>query len=130
MTELKPGMRIKANDPRQAARLLTIVRVEGRFVYATGRAGIESRIQACRVYTDGKQRRTGFSLVGGRLEPALVHLLVTTRHPETYMLVNEADGTRWRGGPDGSWHRDDELGAPAASTSQRGPDGSPFGLST
>lgn len=63
MAALQVGHRIKDNDPRQGARVLTIERVEGRFVYARTSRGLECRIQACRIYTDGKPRRTGFALL-------------------------------------------------------------------
>jgi hypothetical protein len=37
-------------------------------------------------------------------EPPVVELVVLTRHPEHYRLVNEADGTQWRH-RDGHWNR-------------------------
>lgn len=36
----------------------------------------------------------------------LTHLQVHTRHPQDYVLVNEQDGTRWRGTADGRWVSD------------------------
>lgn len=35
----------------------------------------------------------------------LIRLEVSTYHPEDYVLVNERDGTRWRGTHDGRWKR-------------------------
>lgn len=35
----------------------------------------------------------------------LVEARVTTRHPEHYRLVNEADGTEWRMTSEGSWEQ-------------------------
>lgn len=48
----------------------------------------------------------------------LVQLPVTTRHPWDYVLINEADGTRWRGTADGSWRADDK-GSSGPTTAQR-----------
>jgi hypothetical protein len=59
---LKIGDRIADNDPRMAPRVLTITTMDERYVFAAAR-GQETRIQRRNVYTDGKQRRTGFSLV-------------------------------------------------------------------
>jgi hypothetical protein len=36
-------------------------------------------------------------------EAPMVMASVTTRHPENYLLVNEADDTRWRMNEDGEW---------------------------
>lgn len=41
-----------------------------------------------------------------RDDPTLVTLTVRTRHPRDYVLVNEADGTRWRGTEGGHWAAD------------------------
>lgn len=38
-------------------------------------------------------------------------LRVTTRHPQDYVLVNEADGTRWRGNEHGAWQAEPIAGA-------------------
>ncbi len=38
----------------------------------------------------------------------LTVLHVSTRHPQDYVLHNEADGTRWRGTADGGWSREVE----------------------
>jgi hypothetical protein len=40
------------------------------------------------------------------LDP-LHEMRVTTRRPETYVLVDEKTGQRWRGSPDG-WVRDSQ----------------------
>jgi hypothetical protein len=39
----------------------------------------------------------------------LVRLVTETRHPETYVLINEQDNTRWRGTRDGRWVPDDRA---------------------
>lgn len=36
----------------------------------------------------------------------LTELLVNTYHPEDYVLINEADGSVWRGRADGTWKRE------------------------
>lgn len=59
---LKLGDRISDNDPRMTPRVLTIQRMTERHVYATSHSGIWARISRARIYTDGKPRRTGFSL--------------------------------------------------------------------
>jgi hypothetical protein len=61
MAELKPGDRIKDNDPRMD-RVLSVARVSAEYVYANW-AGRESRIRKDRIYTDGKPRRSGFSVI-------------------------------------------------------------------
>ena len=47
------------------------------------------------------------ALFGIEAEQAVdpVEAKVTTRHPENYRLVNEADGSEWRMARDGSWKR-------------------------
>jgi hypothetical protein len=63
--ELKVGDRIKDNDPRQEGRVLTITEVSPTRVRAT-REGPFPKVSILkeRIHTDGKPRRTGFSLVG------------------------------------------------------------------
>lgn len=39
------------------------------------------------------------------MKDKLTNLNVRTRHPETYILFNEDDGTRWRGTAEGLWVR-------------------------
>lgn len=36
----------------------------------------------------------------------IVELDVATRHPEDYLLINEKDGSRWRGTTSGTWVRE------------------------
>lgn len=43
----------------------------------------------------------------------ITQLHVNTTHPQDYVLVNERDGTRWRGTIDGRWVRDDVPVNPA-----------------
>lgn len=42
-----------------------------------------------------------------RVPASCVLLKVITSHPQDYVLVNEADGTRWRGTAEGGWVADD-----------------------
>lgn len=62
---INPGMKIKDNDPRMTNRILIVEEVSGRFVYC--RNTIPSfpkvRISKNRIFTDGKPRRYGFSVV-------------------------------------------------------------------
>lgn len=61
--DLKPGDRIRDNDPRFPDRVLTITALTERYVWAVTASGRESHIQRRFVHTDGKPRRTGFSLM-------------------------------------------------------------------
>lgn len=99
------GMRIRDNDPRGTKRVLTVVRVDKRYAYASGPNGAKTRILLARIFADAKERRTGFTVMSGQKarEPDLVSLTITTKHPQDYVLLNEADGTRWRGTLDGGW---------------------------
>jgi hypothetical protein len=36
----------------------------------------------------------------------VTRLTVLTRHPQAYVLIDEQDGTRWRGTAEGRWVRD------------------------
>lgn len=64
---LRIGLEIVDNDPRMGSRTLEISKVEGNYLFAKRRtrAGLDSReirILKRRVYTDGKPRKSGFSL--------------------------------------------------------------------
>jgi hypothetical protein len=63
MTELQVGQRIKDNDPRVAGRTLIIASMDNGYVTATNVRGQPVRILRNRIYTDDKQRRTGFSVI-------------------------------------------------------------------
>jgi hypothetical protein len=60
--ELKVGDKIKDNDPRSSYRVLTITEILPNGVRAAF-AGRLSTILRRRIYTDGKPRRSGFSLL-------------------------------------------------------------------
>lgn len=65
---MKIGNTIKDNDPRMTGRRLEITALSDTHAFAkrvglTGRgSGREFRIRLDRIHTDGKQRRSGFSL--------------------------------------------------------------------
>ena len=61
--DLKPGDRIRDNDPRFPDRVLTVTTLTDRYVWAVTASGLESRIQRRSVHIDGKPRRSGFSLM-------------------------------------------------------------------
>jgi hypothetical protein len=61
--ELQIGQRIKDNDPRMPPRVLTIIEVTPKEVLAENVAHRVFSIRPDRIYTDGKPRRTGFSLL-------------------------------------------------------------------
>lgn len=63
MAELTAGCRIKDNDPRMPNRVLTVVEVLKVNVLAENGMGRVYTINRKRIFTDGKPRRTGFSLV-------------------------------------------------------------------
>jgi hypothetical protein len=57
------GDKIKDNDPRMAGRTLTIVDAADPHYVKAAHAGRFFSILRRRIYTDGKPRRSGFSLV-------------------------------------------------------------------
>lgn len=62
---LKPGTMLKDNDPRvPAAVTLVVIRSDGDRVLCQ-RGERQVRINANRIYSDGKPRRSGFSIIGG-----------------------------------------------------------------
>ena len=64
VTEMKIGQKIKDNDPRVGNRVLKIIDVDGDYVIAQ-QGGLHSvRIRRDRIYTDGKPRRSGFTIIG------------------------------------------------------------------
>ncbi|MCT1885262.1 hypothetical protein M3C36_08695 [Dietzia cinnamea] len=69
-----------------------------------------------------RTNRTDGPDVANRAEPAgeLVSAAVTTRHPEHYRLVNEADGSEWRLTRDGSWTRLETADRLHAETKREG----------
>lgn len=69
---INPGDRIKDNDPRMGDRVLTVLRITpagpfGGHQWAVCAhplfRGREIRIRPDRIHTDGKPRRTGFTLL-------------------------------------------------------------------
>ncbi len=63
MTELKIGDRIKDNDPRMCGRELRVFDILGDMVRAEGFGGRVAVLSRSRIFTDGKPRKSGFSLV-------------------------------------------------------------------
>lgn len=64
MAELKVGDKIKDNDPRISwNRVLRVERIEAQFAYCSNTHGPNVRINVARIHSDGKPRRTGFSVV-------------------------------------------------------------------
>lgn len=63
--EVKVGDRIKDNDPRMSYRVLTILSMNDTHVWASPRGGPtwKVRISRARIHTNGKPRRSGFSLI-------------------------------------------------------------------
>jgi hypothetical protein len=69
MTDLKVGDKIKDNDPRTLfPRVLTIIEILPNGVAARSSAGRVVTIVRRRIYTDGKPRRNGFSLLAALKE--------------------------------------------------------------
>jgi hypothetical protein len=64
---MKIGDSIKDNDPRMygGKRVLTIIEIDETHVTAQQNALRPVRIRKDRIYTDGKARKTGFSLIKG-----------------------------------------------------------------
>lgn len=65
------------------------------------------------IVLDGKGRRIDGTPADNVAEDGLVHLKVRTRHPQDYVLLNERDGTLWRGTAEGRWVRDTNGVAPS-----------------
>ena len=64
-TEIRPGDKIRDNDPRENGRTLTVEHVEDGHAHCTSpRSAYRTRIRLDRIYTDDKPRKSGFSLVG------------------------------------------------------------------
>jgi hypothetical protein len=64
---LTAGARIRDNDPRMPNRVLQVTGFDGEYVFARFGPGFPdrmTRIRRDRVYTDGKPRRSGWSVVG------------------------------------------------------------------
>jgi hypothetical protein len=59
---LQPGMKIRDNDPRVGLRILTIDRINGDRVQCSDKYR-SVIISAARIHTDGKPRRSGFSVI-------------------------------------------------------------------
>lgn len=66
MTEITVGSRIKDNDPRMPGRVLEVSGFYDNYVFAfvkVGRRHLATKIRRDRIHTDGKPRRSGWSLV-------------------------------------------------------------------
>jgi hypothetical protein len=57
------GDRIKDNDPRMPNRVLVIVKFESGYVVTSNRDGRTIRVRKDRIHRDGKERRSGFTLM-------------------------------------------------------------------
>ena len=63
-TDLKPGDKIKDNDPRMTGRILRIEEVSRTHCLARNvHGGALVKIRMNRVYLDEKPRRSGFSII-------------------------------------------------------------------
>jgi len=65
-SEIEIGDRIRDNDPRKPNRILKITWVGDSRVRARDWCGNSVSLQLRRIYTDGKARKGGFSLVDER----------------------------------------------------------------
>ena len=65
-TEIKPGDKIRDNDPRESGRVLTVEHIADGYAhcYRSPQSTYRTRIRLDRIYTDDKPRRSGFSLTG------------------------------------------------------------------
>ena len=64
--ELKVGDRIKDNDPRMNGRVVQITRISGLCAFYDRRpfgSEREYSVRLTRIHTDGKPRKSGFSLI-------------------------------------------------------------------
>lgn len=60
---IKIGDMIKDNDPRMPGRKLKIIGMDNTHVRASSNYGSTVSIKKDRIFTDEKERRTGFSLI-------------------------------------------------------------------
>jgi len=61
--EIRVGDRIRDNDPRMPNRTLQVVRFSGGKAVCLDWSGRRFFIALPRIYTDGKARKSGFSLI-------------------------------------------------------------------
>ena len=69
MEILKIGDKLKDNDPRMGNRILTVVELDectGRVVVQNA-VGMKYRHWRHRIFTDGKERKSGLSLVRAQI---------------------------------------------------------------
>lgn len=59
---VQPGMKLRDNDPRFKGRVVTVKSVLGDYAqYQAGKRTAKIRLD--RIYDDGKERKSGFSVV-------------------------------------------------------------------
>lgn len=63
--ELKVGDRMKDNDPRMSGRVLTVTEVLPNGVAARDSIGKTRLYLRKHIHTDGKPRRSGFTIISG-----------------------------------------------------------------
>lgn len=64
-SELKVGDRVRDNDPRMTPRTLIVDRIDGERVWLRGNLARQAQtiISRNRIFTDGKTRRSGWSVI-------------------------------------------------------------------
>jgi hypothetical protein len=92
---MRIGNKIKDNDSRMYSgnRVLTIIEIDETHVTAQQGNLHPVRIRKDRIYSDGKQRRTGFTLIGKSSEPVEIGVgdIVTRDGTDLHLVygVNE-----------------------------------------
>ncbi len=64
--DIRPGQRVRDNDPRMTNRVMIVLRVEkgqAHLGMSNNSPRAVTKVSVSRIYTDGKPRRTGWSWV-------------------------------------------------------------------
>ncbi|MCM2336399.1 MAG: hypothetical protein NDI66_06425 [Pseudomonas sp.] len=75
---------------------------------------IVAALNACAGISTAELERIAAAGPGQNPLDGLTTLLVTTRHPTDYVLINEVEQSLWRGTPEGKWVRDEDKMSAAA----------------
>ena len=72
---INPGTKLKDNEPHMTNRILIVEEVSDRFVFCrnTLPSFPKVRIDKNRIFTDGKPRRSGFSVVEEKMKRKIIN---------------------------------------------------------
>lgn len=75
---------------------------------------IVAALNACAGVSTAELERAAEAGIALTQQGDLTTLLVTTRHPTDYVLINEVEQSLWRGTREGKWVRDEDKMSAAA----------------